>query len=195
MRLRNQEGFTLLEVIAAVGVFAFGMLALCRLQAATVVSNSMSNEMTKANTLIQERMETLMTWPIKDPGNGNPYLRDADGSGTGKDSNGDGVDDTPTRNFGLGYATSNSPTGPNADTGTVLADDCITIDASTNQVTSNAQGSVVTALSANQYRIFQNIGLDIVLPNTRTISLIIMWRDSKNILHRSSMASIKSLGT
>jgi len=194
MRLRNQEGFTLLEVIAAVGVFAFGMLALCRLQAATVVTNSMSNEMTKANTLIQERMETLMTLPLTDPGTGI-FLKDTDGSGTGT-NNGQGVDVVPARNFGLGYATSNSPTGPNADTGTVLADDCITIDAITNKVTTCAPPTVVTALTAGtQYRIFQNIAVDVVLPNTRTISLIIMWRDSKNILHRSSLTSIKATGT
>ena len=64
----NQRGFTLLEVVAAIVAFAFGSLALYRLQAATIMGNSFSNELTRGNALAQDRMERLMALPYLDPG-------------------------------------------------------------------------------------------------------------------------------
>jgi len=75
----RREGFTLVEVLAAVVVFAFGVLALYRLQSAGVQSNTFSNDLTQAITLAQDRMELLMSLPYN-----NSDIRQ-------KDNNGDGV--------------------------------------------------------------------------------------------------------
>lgn len=60
---RRHDGFTLIEVLAAVVVFAFGVLALYRLQGAGVQSNVFSNDLTLATTLAQDKMEWLLTLP------------------------------------------------------------------------------------------------------------------------------------
>lgn len=53
-------GFTLVEVLAAIMVFTFGVLALYRLEAASVQNNSFSGQLTQAVTLAQDRLEKLM---------------------------------------------------------------------------------------------------------------------------------------
>ena len=93
----NQRGFTLLEVFAAILVFALGAMALYRLQVATIQSSSFANDLTEATTLAQGTMEELLARDYLDPN-----LVDTDGDGTNQDLNGDGVDDNGG-DFGLGH--------------------------------------------------------------------------------------------
>jgi len=85
----RREGFTLVEVLAAVVVFAFGVLALYRLQSAGVQSNTFSNDLTQAITLAQDRMELLMSLPYN-----NSDVRQKDNNGDGDNGNADGIDKT-----------------------------------------------------------------------------------------------------
>ncbi|MEN6440045.1 MAG: prepilin-type N-terminal cleavage/methylation domain-containing protein [Syntrophobacter sp.] len=175
--LCNEKGFTLVEILAAIVVFAFGMLALFKLQAATVVSNTNAHELTQAAAFAQNRLERIMTWPYDDPGSGGSYLRDTNGNGTGQDANSDGIDDNGG-NFGLD------------DTG-AAADDCITWDASTSAETGNCTDALTPG---TQYRISHNIAVDQPLANTKTISVVVTWLDGKGKSHTYTLQSSKAVG-
>jgi prepilin-type N-terminal cleavage/methylation domain-containing protein len=82
----NQKGFTLLEVFAAIMIFALGILALTRLQITSLQTNSFSNDLTQATTLAMARMEDLLRLPYTDAN-----LVDRDNDGTA------GLDDQPNR--------------------------------------------------------------------------------------------------
>ena len=66
----GQRGFTLLEVFAAILVFALGAMALYRLQVATIQSSSFANDLTEATTLAQGKMEELLAPGLPGPQSG-----------------------------------------------------------------------------------------------------------------------------
>lgn len=168
--LSNEKGFTLVEILAAIVVFAFGMLALFRLQAATVVSNTTANEFTLAATFAQNRMEELMDTAYDS-------LADTNGDGTNMDADGDGIADDGN-NFGLDKA------------GQGVADYCININAKTQTVT---EPCPTTNPTPNDFRISQNIAVDQPLANTKTISVNVTWIDSKGKSHRYNLTSTKAV--
>ena len=101
MKKSNQKGFSLIEILIAITVFAIGILAVGKMQIAAIKGNSFANDLTKATTLAQDRMEELIglsyeidptvnTDPLDDtkPPNGTAGL-DADVNATAdhKDSN------------------------------------------------------------------------------------------------------------
>jgi prepilin-type N-terminal cleavage/methylation domain-containing protein len=112
-RLSSQSGFTLIEVIGAVMVFAFGILALYRSQIGSIENNSFANDITSASMLAQQKMEEFRNLHYDNPTNPGDLawpLNDRIGDGTGNDTNKDGIDDTGSANeFGL------SKTGAAAD--------------------------------------------------------------------------------
>jgi len=162
----DQVGFTLIEVLAAIVVFAFGGLALYRLQASIIASNSFSSRLTQATVLAQERMESLMSLPYD-----HPLLNDTndDGGGvTNRDTDADGVDDRgPDFNFGLNN----------------------TVDAIDRVV---ADGSATNATYGITYNIYWNIAVDQPMANIKTIRVIVTWRDNKDFLHRTFLTSMKA---
>lgn len=177
--LRSEKGFTLVEILAAIVVFAFGMLALFKLQVATVTSNTKAHGLTQAAAFAQNRLETLMTWSYDDPGSGSTtWLRDTNGNGTNQDTGvPDGIDDDGG-NFGLD------------DTGTD-ADGCITWDTKTNAETGNCTDALTPG---TQYRISHNIAVDQQLANTKTVSVIVTWLDGKGGSHSYTLQSTKAVG-
>jgi prepilin-type N-terminal cleavage/methylation domain-containing protein len=142
-------GFTLLEVFAAILVFALGAMALHRLQVATIQSSSFASDLTEATTLAQGKMEELLALDYLDP-----RLADTDGDGTNQDLNGDGVDDDGG-DFGLAH---DNP-----------------LDSSTR---------VDSTLQSGRYRICWNVANDHPFPATKTIRLLVTWRDNKDVPHR-----------
>ncbi len=162
----DQFGFTLIEVLAAIVVFAFGGLALYRLQTAVIDCNSFSNRLTQATLLAQERMESLMALPYN-----HPLLNDTndDGGGiTNRDTNADGLDDRgPDFSFGLNN----------------------TVDASDRVV---ADGSAIRATYGMTYKLYWNIAIDQPMANIKTIRVIVTWRDPKSFLHQISFTSMKA---
>ncbi len=89
MNRDNQRGFSLIEILIAITVFAIGILAVGKMQIAAIKGNSFANDLTKATTLAQDRMEELIGLSYTDPLN-NDTNPPPNGNGTA------GLDDNTT---------------------------------------------------------------------------------------------------
>jgi type IV pilus modification protein PilV len=58
-RMKRTEGFTLLEVLVAVSIFAIGVLAVASMQLTSIQGNAFGNEMTTATFLAQAQVERM----------------------------------------------------------------------------------------------------------------------------------------
>jgi type IV pilus assembly protein PilV len=92
---RNNSGFTLLEILIAMAIFAIGILGVAKMQLASTSGTASSRGVTEAATIGQQQMEMLMALHYD-----NLLLADTDGDGTGQDADNDGVDDGGN-DFGL----------------------------------------------------------------------------------------------
>lgn len=72
-RLNNQHGFTIVEVIIAISIFAIGILAIGTMQTTALLSNATSREVTEASNWAQDRVEQLMAIEY-DPSSIDPAL-------------------------------------------------------------------------------------------------------------------------
>jgi type IV pilus assembly protein PilV len=70
----GEKGFTLLEVIVAISILTFGLLAVASMQMTAIRGNYNASNITEATTVAQDRLEDLMgllySDPLLDPGNG-----------------------------------------------------------------------------------------------------------------------------
>ncbi|MBU3948233.1 MAG: prepilin-type N-terminal cleavage/methylation domain-containing protein [Proteobacteria bacterium] len=57
--ISGENGFTLIEVLIAVSIFAIGLLAIAALQISTAHGNRVGDQLTKATMLAQMQVETL----------------------------------------------------------------------------------------------------------------------------------------
>ena len=97
MILKRNEGLTLLEVLAAVAILSFGLLAVATMQGSSIKGNSQAIGTTEAITLAQGKVEELMRLSYN-----HADLTDTDNDGTSQDANDDGIDEVgPDLNFGL----------------------------------------------------------------------------------------------
>ncbi len=72
----NKGGFTLIEVLAALTILAFGLLAIGSLQITSVRGNFFSNNVTRATVLAQDRLEQLRNLPWDDAALGSGHHKD-----------------------------------------------------------------------------------------------------------------------
>jgi len=93
--LMNNQGLTLLEVLAAVAILSFGLLAVATMQGSSIKGNSQAIGTTEAITLAQDKVEELMQLAYN-----AAALADTDNDGTSQDADDDGDDDDGD-NFGL----------------------------------------------------------------------------------------------
>jgi type IV pilus assembly protein PilV len=74
--MKKNQGFTLIEVLIAMAIFAVGFLALASLQIRSISQNASSRMATDATTMAVESMERLISLPYNhaelDQGN-NPH--------------------------------------------------------------------------------------------------------------------------
>ena len=89
----KQEGFTLIEILIAIAILAFGLLAVATMQVRAIKTNAIASGISQGLTLGQAKVEELMNLSYSD-------LSDTDFDGTGQDLDDDGVDDDDD-NFGL----------------------------------------------------------------------------------------------
>lgn len=100
----DKQGFTLIEILIAITVFAIGILAVGKMQITAIQGNSRANYLTEAATIAQSKMEELISLDYNDS-----LLDDDDSDGTNQDADDDGIDDGGN-DFGL-----NDNTVGNAD--------------------------------------------------------------------------------
>jgi type IV pilus assembly protein PilV len=63
---RREDGFTLLEVVIALGVLAFGLLALAAMQLHSLRQGTTGRHSSVAMTIAQDKMEEFLTLPFAD---------------------------------------------------------------------------------------------------------------------------------
>ena len=68
---RREGGFTLIEVMVAIAILSFGILAVGTMQTSAMRSNFRGYHLTEATTLAQDRIEYLTTQPFSGLVEGN----------------------------------------------------------------------------------------------------------------------------
>ncbi len=58
---KNENGFTLIEVLMALAIFSIGILAIAKLQITSVADNTSSRKYTEASTWGTSRIESVMS--------------------------------------------------------------------------------------------------------------------------------------
>ncbi len=56
---KRQNGFTLIEVLIAIVILSVGLLGMASLTGSIILSNKLSNDLTTATTLSQDKMEDI----------------------------------------------------------------------------------------------------------------------------------------
>jgi prepilin-type N-terminal cleavage/methylation domain-containing protein len=63
----NEKGFTLIEVVICMGIFAIGIMGVLTTQVATMRGNESTHEMTRASSWTDTHIEALLASPFDDP--------------------------------------------------------------------------------------------------------------------------------
>lgn len=66
-KLRQENGFTLLEIIIAIAILAFGLMAIATMQVSAIKGNTHAFGLTEGAALAQDRIEQLLSLPYNDP--------------------------------------------------------------------------------------------------------------------------------
>lgn len=108
--LVDQKGFTLVEVLIAVTVFAVGLLALGQTQLVSLHGNGFARSITEASSLAQSKLEELKILPFTDPDLADTDVLGTSGFGVGGlNATGANADHTETvtaitgRNYNLAW--------------------------------------------------------------------------------------------
>lgn len=62
---KNEKGFTLVEVMVAVAILSFGILAVAAMQNAALLGTTKSRAVTEATTIAMDRMERIFAIPFE----------------------------------------------------------------------------------------------------------------------------------
>jgi prepilin-type N-terminal cleavage/methylation domain-containing protein len=74
--LKKEDGFTLIEVLIAITIFAVGLLAVAGMQTSAIRMNSTAGKLTNLSTWGTDKIEELSALPYSDPlldSAGNPH--------------------------------------------------------------------------------------------------------------------------
>ena len=105
-RSKKDEGFTLIEVIVAISIFAVGLLAVAAMQTSAIRVNASAGQITELSTWGVDRLEELMVLPYNDP-----WLEVAGNPPSGTDSAGNTHQVTTSNGYTVSWTIAdNSPT-------------------------------------------------------------------------------------
>ena len=163
--MQNQNGFTLIEVLIAVGVLTIGLLAMQVMQGMSIGENTKSGAITAKSMLAAGQIEQIMALDYD-----SNLLDDDDGDGTNQDLNLDGEDDDDDNDV--------SSTGPDEDFGLRHSECCRdgggnTVDAFGIPVPGCVDVADGCISNPNEeYEIYWNVAVDYPVENTKTINTI-----------------------
>jgi type IV pilus assembly protein PilV len=100
--MRNEEGFSLLEVLTAIVIISFGLIGVAGMQVVATRTNTTANTLTRATTIVQDTIEELLAVPF-----GNPNLNDDTPVGQCQNYN----EADPPSGFILSWCVDNDATG------------------------------------------------------------------------------------
>jgi len=165
MRSHKDEGLTILEVLIAITILAFGLLAIATMQTSSIKGNSLAIGITEGITLAQDKAEELSRLAYDDAlladrtdDGGRVTNQDANQNGIDEDNDGTVVDDI--LNFGL------------------------------DQTGGAADWNEANVGKDNNYNIFWNVAVNQPLNNVKTIRVIVLWSD-RGAVKRASVDSMK----
>ena len=144
---KKEAGFTLMEILIAIAILAFGLLAVATMQAWSIKGNSQAIGITEGITLAQDKIEEFIGLDYN-----HTDLSDTDGDGTNQDANDNGIDDN------------DEPTSTGANFG---------LDNTTGAGTAAADHTD----SYGRYNIYWNVAVDEPINNIKTIRVIVEWTD------------------
>jgi len=102
----QHAGFTLIEVVVAMTIFAIGLLAANMMQAASIKGNSSAAAVSQSSSWAAATMEEILAWPYNDP-----RLQD-----DGNPATDDGSTRSPDGLYVLAWRVTNNPTIVNTKT-------------------------------------------------------------------------------
>ncbi len=93
---KKEAGYTLVEILIAITILAFGILAVATMQATSIKGNSQAIGITEGITLAQDKIEEFIGLDYN-----HADISDIDNDGTAQDTAPDDGDDDDGGNFGL----------------------------------------------------------------------------------------------
>ncbi len=144
MKMNNEKGFTLIEVVIALGVLAIGIIAMFSMQTMGIKGNSSANRITETTIWAADKVEEIVALDYDD-------LVDRNKNGTKHDLNKNGEDDVADGNFGL----NDTITGTNVDADETLRN--------------NAGARIPTA--DGRYNVYWNVAEDHPLKGVKTVQI------------------------
>ena len=146
----KDEGYTLVEVLIALGILGFGLLAVATMQVTAIRTNARARGLSQGVTLAQATVEKLINLPYN-----HALLNDTNddgGSTTVQDSDQNGVDDD---------------------------DEGSPVDGIANFGLNQTGGSADQSQTNGRYNIFWNVAVNQPRPKSKTVRVIVTWTERK----------------
>jgi len=154
---KNDEGFTLVEVMIAICVLAIGLLAIASMQVGAANTNANARDISEAVTVAEQQMEILMSLPY-------PFAQVQD------DQNPDALQDVN----GDGAAGLLNPFPNNAPTFDAENLDPVTDPAGWFAARPPDHQGIITT-EKRTYTIFWNVAEEVAMVNTKSIQVLVTW--------------------
>ena len=150
--IKNNSGFSLLEVLLGITVFMIGMLGVTALNISSLKSNTFSGNMSEATVIAADKLEEMLAIDYDDLVDGV----DGDG-GSNQDSDDDGLDDDDP-----------------ADTDTAAKDGKVNFGL--DDIEAEADYSEPGIGKNDIFDVYWNVAEDEPMPNTKRVNVIVRWQ-------------------